>query len=84
MLKCLKERDHKWIEADLVSTNIELNKRLDALSIETSLLQLVVLNKITATEMSNLLKMLVSPDEENHVVAKETISNLITNLTKEL
>lgn len=57
-----------------------LEKKLDALSWETAILHLKVQDKITKEEMSALIKMLQSPDEENHVVAKETIKNLIQTI----
>lgn len=60
--------------------NKELEKRVDTLSTEISLLQLHTLGKITAAEMGSLLKMLKSVDVENHVVAHETINNLIKEL----
>lgn len=42
-----------------------------------NLLHLCLAKKITPEEMSNLIGMLESVDEENHVIAHETINNLL-------
>ena len=55
--------------------------RINILSEEIGLLQLHAMGSITAKEMGSLLNMLLSPDEENHVVARETITELIKNRT---
>lgn len=48
-----------------------------AMANHINLLHLCVAKKITPEEMSNLLGMLESVDEENHVIAHETINNLL-------
>jgi hypothetical protein len=49
---------------------------INILSEQIALLQLCALGSITAEEMRSLLRMLSSPDKENHVVARETINEL--------
>jgi hypothetical protein len=58
----------------------ELQKKFDDLDYRTQVLELQALGKITGIEMTNLIKMLQSVDEENHVVAKEAISNLMKTI----
>lgn len=53
---------------------------IDVLTTEISLLKLHALGKITSEQLSSLLKMLGSVDPENHVVAHETIKNLIKDI----
>ena len=60
--------------------NKKLINRIDTLSTEISLLQLQALGKITPQEMLNILKMLQSEDEENHVIAHETIKQLLKTI----
>lgn len=57
---------------DITVKNFELN---------LTLLQLHVLGKITAVEMGNLLRMVHSVDPENHVVAHETVNELLKTIT---
>lgn len=47
---------------------------------EVHLLQLFMMQKITPDQFTTLRKMLYSVDKENHVVAIETINNLIKKL----
>jgi hypothetical protein len=58
----------------------ELEKKFDGLDYRTQVLELQALGKITSIEMANLIKMLQSVDEENHVVAKEVINNLMKTI----
>jgi polyhydroxyalkanoate synthesis regulator phasin len=66
--------------ASIGSSIDTIHERMDILSTKISLLQLVTLGKITPEEMKNLLKMLFSPDKENHAVAHETIKNLLKTI----
>jgi hypothetical protein len=50
------------------------------LSTSVQLLQLHAMEKITTIEMGNLMRMLNSVDPENHVVANETIKELLKTI----
>lgn len=74
--------------ATIPSNMITVNERLNGFDITVknielnlTLLQLHVLGKITAVEMGNLLKMVHSVDPENHVVAHETVNELLKTIT---
>lgn len=61
-----------------LDNNIQtLMRNQAAMTNHINLLHLCVAKKITPDEMSNLLGMLESVDEENHVIAHETINNLL-------
>ena len=70
--------------SDIFDTSIDhlkqLQKKFDELDYRTQILELQALGKITGIEMANLIKMLQSVDEENHVVAKEAINNLMKTI----
>ena len=52
-------------------------KNQSAMLNHINLIHLCLAKKITPEEMSNLIGMLESVDEENHVIAHETINNLL-------
>lgn len=61
-----------------LDNNIQtIMKNQAAMATHINLLHLCLAKKITPNEMSNLLGMLQSVDEENHVIAHETINNLL-------
>mgnify|MGYP003531004998 CR=1 FL=1 len=73
MVDKLEDWDIRWNEpSPQMHTLRELN---------ITLLQLHVLGKITAVEMGNLLRMVHSVDPENHVVAHETVKELLKTIT---
>ena len=55
--------------------------KVENMELNITLLQLHVLGKITAVEMGNLLRMVHSVDPENHVVAHETVKELLKTIT---
>lgn len=63
---------------DSLDSNIQiLMKNQSAMLNHINLIHLCLAKKITPEEMSNLIGMLESVDEENHVIAHETINNLL-------
>ena len=88
-------REHiKTLQNDMATMNtmpsnlLTVNERLNNFEINVknielnlTLLQLHVLGKITAIEMGNLLRMVHSVDPENHVVAHETVNELLKTIT---
>lgn len=60
-------------------TNFEI--KVENIELNLTLLQLHVLGKITAIEMGNLLRMVKSVDPENHVIAHETVNQLLKTIT---
>ena len=64
----------------LEKTVKELQAEQEQYKNEVHLLQLFMMQKVTPDQFSTLRKMLYSVDQENHVVAIETINNLIKEL----
>lgn len=63
---------------DSLDNNLQtIMKNQAAMARHINLLHLCLAKKITPEEMSNLLGMFESVDEENHVIAQETVNNLL-------
>ena len=72
------------IPGDISTINDKMNNfqiKVENMELNITLLQLHVLGKITAVEMGNLLRMVHSVDPENHVVAHETVKELLKTIT---
>ena len=72
------------IPGDISTINDKMNNfqiKVENMELNITLLQLHVLGKITAIEMGNLLRMVHSVDPENHVVAHETVNELLKTIT---
>jgi len=84
-VKTLKN-DMSLVRTSIVDVNTcqshldNFNEQLAVMNTNITLLQLFALNKITSSEMHNILKMYKSVDAENHEVAKTTIAELIKSL----
>lgn len=67
--------------SQMLSETIRLTDvKVSNIEVEVKMLQLLAVGKIDAAQMGSLIKMLNSVDSENHVVAKETIANLIKEI----
>lgn len=72
------------IPSNMLTVNDKMNNfqiKVENMELNITLLQLHVLGKITAVEMGNLLRMVHSVDPENHVVAHETVKELLKTIT---
>ena len=72
------------IPGDISTINDKMNNfqiKVENMELNITLLQLHVLGKITAVEIGNLLRMVHSVDPENHVVAHETVKELLKTIT---
>lgn len=69
------------VSMDTYQSHIDnFNEQIAIMNTNITLLQLFAVNKITSSEMHNILKMYKSVDTENHEVAKATIAELIKSL----
>lgn len=66
--------------SDLTTELAQVKETQEQYKNEVHLLQLFMMQKITPDQFTTLRKMLYSVDKENHVVAIETINNLIKEL----
>ena len=69
------------VDLNTYQSNVDaFNEQIAIMNTNITLLQLFAVNKITSSEMHNILKMYKSVDTENHEVAKATIAELIKSL----
>ena len=61
----------------LIKRCLAMEEAFNILNTRYNLLHIQVAGRITQEQRTSLLKMLDSPDSENHMVAYETINNLI-------